>query len=102
MAQTKVNPVPIEPLGSPDVATNQVTVADTATLIRAADPRRRGLLIVNHGTTAVFVGDSTVTTTTGLLLAGVVGASVSVPTKGAVYGVVASGSQVVSYMVVTT
>jgi hypothetical protein len=76
--------------------TNQATVAATATLIIAARRGRDTVVIENHGTTPVYLGHSGVTTTTGLLLPGVVGASVAIETTEAIYGIVASGTQVVS------
>ena len=76
--------------------TAQATVATAATLIVAARAGRDTVIIENSGTTAVYIGDSTVTTSTGLLLPGVLGASVALETTDAVYGRVASGSQVVT------
>ena len=78
-------------------ATGQVSVADTATQIVPARRDREGVMIVQHGTTAVFLGDSGVTTTTGVRLTGTAGAFVVLPTTRAVYGIVASGTQTVSY-----
>lgn len=77
----------------------QVSVATSATLIAAARtvaPARKLLIVVNTTTTAVYVGGSGVTTSTGLLLPGVVGASLTVPYTGALYGIVASGSATVT------
>ena len=85
--------------GGTTIATGQVTVTDSATQIAAARSGRRGLVIVNHGTTDVYVGLSGVTTATGVLLKGTAGASISIPTSAAVYGIVAAaGSQGVSYL----
>lgn len=84
--------------GAGTLATNQISVANTATLIVASRAGRRGVVITNHGTTAVYIGLVGVTTTTGILLAGVVGASISIPTTAAVYGIVASGTQTVSFI----
>lgn len=76
--------------------TTQVTIAATATLIAAARPGRRKLKVVNLGTTAVYLGGSGVTTTTGLLLTGAVGAEREIETSEAVYGIVAAATQDVS------
>jgi hypothetical protein len=76
-------------------ATSQATVATTATLIVAQRSGRDTVVVENTGTTAVYLGNSGVTTSNGLLLPGVVGASVALETTDAVYGVVASGTQVV-------
>jgi hypothetical protein len=74
-------------------ATSQATVATTATLIVAQRSGRDTVVVENTGTTDVYLGNSTVTTTSGLLLPGVIGASVAIETTDAVYGVVASGTQ---------
>jgi hypothetical protein len=77
-------------------ATAQVTVAATATLIVAARAGRDTVIIENAGTTAVYIGGSGVTTATGMLLPGVLGASIAIETTAAVYGITASGTQAVT------
>ena len=84
--------------GAASMGNGQVSISDTATLIVAANATRRGVIIVNHGTTDVYIGAPTVTTSAGLLLAGTKGASISLGYKGAVQGIVATGSQVISYL----
>jgi hypothetical protein len=74
-------------------ATSQATVGTTATLIVAQRTGRDTVVVENTGTTDVYIGNSTVSTTTGLLLPGVIGASVALETTDAVYGIVASGTQ---------
>lgn len=76
--------------------TSQVTVADSATLLAAVRRGRRKIKVVNLGTTAVYLGNSAVATTTGVLLTGAVGAEREIETNEAVYAVVASGTQAVS------
>jgi hypothetical protein len=76
-------------------ATSQATVGATATLIVAQRSGRDTVVVENTGTTAVYLGNSSVTVNSGLLLPGVVGASVALETTDAVYGIVASGTQVV-------
>lgn len=78
-------------------ATNQVSVASSATLICAARSGRKEVTIVNHGTTDVFLGATGVAATTGLLLAGVKGTGQTMSGGAAVYGIAASGSQTVSF-----
>jgi hypothetical protein len=80
------------------VVSGQVTVGATATQIAHARPGRRSILIVNEGTTAVRIGPPGVTTGNGVLLPGAVGASIRLEGGGAVYGIVASGSQAVSFI----
>lgn len=77
-------------------ATAQATIGTTPTLIVAKRTGRDTVVIENTGTTAVYLGASNVSTTNGLLLPGVVGASVALETTDAVYGIVASGTQVVA------
>lgn len=80
------------------IAHNQVSVGSGGSLIVAERSGRSSVLIVNHGTTVVYLGGQNVNVTTGLYLAGVAGASVSIPGGAAIYGKAASGSQTVSYM----
>jgi UDP-N-acetylglucosamine enolpyruvyl transferase len=75
--------------------TSQATVGATATLIVAQRSGRDTVVIENTGTTPVYLGNSAVTVSNGLLLPGVLGASVAIETTDAVYGVVPSGTQVV-------
>lgn len=76
--------------------TSQPVIAAAATLIVAARLGRKKVTVVNPSAVAVYLGDSGVTTATGVLLAGVVGASVTIETDQAVYGVVAASTQAVS------
>jgi hypothetical protein len=74
----------------------QASVGATATLIVAARTGRNTVVIENTGTTPVYLGGPGVTTSTGLLLPGVLGASLTLPVSAAIYGVVASGTQTVT------
>jgi hypothetical protein len=77
-------------------ATGQITVAATATLIRAAG-KRAGLLLTNPSTSVtVYIGSSGVTTNNGQAL--LAGNSITLPVNSAVYGIVASSTQVVSFL----
>jgi hypothetical protein len=84
----------------------QITVTTVATLIAPANPQRTGLIITNFGTSGspantgldVFIGSSAVTYSNGTLLAKASGSTVAILTKDAVYGVVPSGQQVVSFV----
>lgn len=77
-------------------ATGQVSVASTATLIIAAG-NRQGVLITNPSSTVtVYIGGSGVTTGNGQEL--LPGNSITLPVVSAVYGIVATGTQVVSYV----
>lgn len=88
-------------LGSDGFSTAQVTVTNTATAIAFGNTGAQGVLITNLGTTDVWIGGPSVTTSTGTLLPGVRGAALSIPCIDTVYGIVASGSQAVSVLVIT-
>jgi hypothetical protein len=79
-----------------NIATAQVSVGSTATLLAAERAGRGTVKIINHGTTQVFVGLAGVTASTGALLNGAAGASLDFDTQVAIYGIVGTGSQTVS------
>jgi len=85
-------------LGSGSFATGQVSITTSATQIVAARAGRRAVLVVQHGTTVVSVGASGVTTSTGVRLPGTDGAALVVATSAALFGIVASGTQTVSFI----
>lgn len=79
--------------------TNQVTVGATATLIVNQNTGRKTVVITNLGTTDVWLGSSNgVTTSNGQLLPGTKGASISIPSTSAVWGIATSGTQAVSFL----
>lgn len=80
------------------VGSGQATVATTATLIVPARAGRAVATIINEGTVDVRLGTSSVTTANGALLPGTKGSAIDVYGGAAVYGIVASGTQVVSYL----
>lgn len=78
-------------------ATGQVSVAATATQIIAANPSRQGVLVTNPSSSVtVYIGGSGVTTSTGAILPPL--SSLTLPITGAIYGIVASSTQTVSYV----
>lgn len=81
-----------------NIATGQVSVGTSATLIVAARSGRKNVIIVQGGTTNVYLGGSTVTTATGGELVGIEGTGFQIDGAAAVYGVVGSGTQTVSYV----
>lgn len=87
----------VREIGFGNLTTGQVTVGTAATLICSGVYALGSLVIVNHGTTDIFIGNAGVTTATGLLLPGVKGASVELDFAGDVYGIVAAGTQAVSF-----
>ena len=85
--------------------TGQVSVASTATLIVNQNTGRKAVVITNLGTTAIYIGFGTNTasngplsTSNGQLLPGVVGASLSIPSTSAIWGISSGASQSVSFM----
>ena|ERR1041385_2060731 len=85
-------------VGSPNIATGQVSVGTTATLIVPARAGRRALTIIHEGTADIRYGASGVTTGTGALLAGTKGTSMTAPVTGPLYGIVGTGTQPLSYV----
>lgn len=77
-------------------STGQATVDTVADLIIAANTSRKRVIIVNPGSATVYIGASGVTTSTGFALAGN-GASMTILSDDAVYGVVASGTATLGY-----
>jgi hypothetical protein len=69
------------------IQTSQVVVGAAATLLVAADPLRRGLVIKNDAAagTHVWIGDATVTAATGFDLDG--GESITLTGTEAVFGI---------------
>jgi hypothetical protein len=91
-------------VGSAAFTPGQVTLtATTAAVVIAARTGAAGTgristTIVNGGTTAVALGGSGVTFTTGIVLPGVVGASATIATTTAIYGALqATGSALLSF-----
>lgn len=78
------------------LATAQVSVGTTATLLAAARVGRGSIMLTNLGTVDTWIGGSGVTTTTGVLLVGTKGATLTIPTSAAVYGIVATGTNSIS------
>ena len=93
-----VNAAPVRSVPPAEIATGQLIVETTLTLVVAARPERRGVLIINGSSLPLFLGDEGVTVANGLRILGVEGTGIVIPTTHAIYGVVASGSASVSYM----
>lgn len=84
--------------GSTGIETGQVTLGTTLTQIVPARAGRVSLVVVAGGTVDAFVGGADLTTSNGVLLPGVRGAALTLDTQAAVNGIVASGSQAVSFV----
>jgi hypothetical protein len=88
--------IPAAPAGTP--ATGQISVGATATLIRVANAKRTSIVVVNHGSTNVFIAFTNgVTTVGGVMLVGIPGSSLTFQTRTDVWAITASGSQTVSF-----
>lgn len=92
------NPTATRDYGFGNIAVNQVSVQLTSTQIVAARSSRGAVTIVNHGTNPVYIGTGTASATTGLLLPGVVGASVTIPSNAQIAGIATGAAQTVSYL----
>jgi hypothetical protein len=89
------------PVGAANIATAQATVGTSATSIVAArtgavGTGRVAVTIENNGAQTVYLGGSGVTTATGMIL--LPGASMTLNTTAAVYGVSGAAGQAVSAM----
>ena len=69
-----------------------VTIATTPTLIVADDNQNRTIYIHNSGGAKIYVGGSTVTTTTGFHIGNGESQELFLPISETLYGVVASGT----------
>lgn len=70
----------------------KITVATTATLIVSADDKPRTIYIHNAGGAKIYVGGSSVTTTTGFHIGNGESQELFVPTNEKLYAVVASST----------
>ena len=89
-------------IGAPTVATNQTASSlspAAAAQIVAARSGRQSVMITNiTGTQPVYLGASGVTVSTGLFLAGSVGASVTIVTSAAIFATSPTAAQTLSYL----
>lgn len=97
-AATASNPAPTRDYGFGTMATNQVSVATASTQIVAARSGRGNVTITNTGTNPVYIGNTGVTAANGHLLPGVVGASITLPTQTAVFGISTGAAQTVTFV----
>lgn len=81
------NPFPTRDYGSASIATSQVTVGTGNTQIVPARSGRMAVTITNNGTGAFYVGVTGLTAANGYFVPGVAGASVTIPTQAAVFGI---------------
>jgi len=80
------------------VISKAVTVETTATLIVPADDRQREAYIHNGGGAKIYLGNGSVTTTNGYHLANNESLRIFVPSKETLYGIVASGTNMITVL----
>ena len=101
-ANSSGSPGIVSQQGSANWAPNQATVPSTADggLIAAARPTRQSITIQNLGTTIVWLGSQStgLLATNGFQLPGTIGATVTIPTTAAVYGLAATGTATVAIL----
>lgn len=99
---TTSNPTYERAVGSDNMATGQnassLSPAAGAQIVPARSGRRSVTITNVTGTQPVYLGTSGVTTTSGLFLAGTVGASVTIPTTAAVFATSPTAAQTLSYI----
>lgn len=97
---TSASPTVTQSQGSSSFATNQATAnTGTANQIVAARAGRAAVTITNlTGAQQVFVGNAGVTVATGQLIPATVGASITIPTQAAIFGISATAAQTVTIL----
>jgi hypothetical protein len=85
--------------------TGQVSVGSGPTLIVAQNTGRKAVVITNLGTVAIYISYGSnsaagpnVSVGAGQLLPGVVGASLSIPSTSAIWGISSGAAQSVSFL----
>jgi hypothetical protein len=74
-----------------------ITVAATATLIRATNTSRKSILIRNNGSATLFIGgNNAVTDTNGFQI--LAGQSINIKDTDEIYGIVSTGTLNVRYL----
>ena len=86
--------------GASTFTTAQAAVSTTSgsTAACAAGAPGRSVMVQQLGTTAAYLGNSGVSSTTGVLLPGTTGSAITISTSAAVYAVTASGTTTVACM----
>lgn len=79
------------------LGTGQVTINSTSPTLIASGKVRNLLTVVHNGGSDVYLGDPTVTTTTGSLLAGIKGNSFWTSGNDAYYAITPSGTALLSF-----
>lgn len=88
----------VQSLGSASLLATQVLVGLAVTQIAAARATRNAITIEQLGTNPVYVGAAGVSAADGFLLPGIIGANITIPTTGAVFGIATGVAQLVSVL----
>lgn len=80
------------------LASGQVSVGTTSTQIVAARAGRSRVIISSAGGAVLYVGVTGVTTATGVYIGNAAGATITLETSAAVFGVIGTGTMTVSYI----
>ena len=86
------------------IGTGQITITGSATQVVPANQDRLEVRITKVGVAAndIYLGcNSSVTTSSGHVLPGACGQTLTLTTTGAVFGITVGGSQVVSFLEIT-
>lgn len=73
-----------------------VNIGSSATLIKAANPSRQSILIKNNGSSAIYIGNASVTTSSGFELKSK--ESILLYNKEAIYGITSSATEDLRYL----
>jgi hypothetical protein len=85
--------------GAEIFTTAQFALSTTATMIAAANPKRRAVVVIKTGNRDIFLGPTnTVTATTGALFAGSRGGSATLHVTGEVWAVLGNGTETVTIL----
>lgn len=94
-----VMPAAAQDPGTRAFASSQFTVTTTAAITAIARANRVAVTIQTLGATAIYCGpDNTVTSANGFRIPATDGASVTIPTRAAVWCITAAGSQAVGVL----
>ena len=90
--------MPINPVlnGAQNIATGQVTVNTTATLVLTRRATRRSIGILNTGTTTIYIGVAGVSATTGHQLPS--GSFIGLPATAEVWAISVTSAGTVTYV----
>ena len=93
---TNIPAAGVQAIPPANLAPFQATVSSAPTALALARTQRQFVTVINSGATAIYLGGAGVTASTGVMLPGVAGASITIAFTGDLYAVTASGAQAVT------